>query len=239
MPCTRTRAAAHPIRVVLRLTLPLVVGFTLAAQPVDPLTDVFARMDKIAQAFKAVTGDIKRDVYTAIIDDHQKDMGTMKAKRDRSQDTRMLIEFTSPDSRLIALDGTSAKIYTPKLKTEQDFDISKGLVDQFLLLGFGASSADLKEHYDTSFIGTEKLGSETTWHLLLIPKSKEVLKNLKKAELWISQTSGLPVQEKLFTSSTGDFELITYSNVKLNPSLADSSLKLKVPNGVTVEHPRL
>src|SRR5580698_805169 len=119
MPCTRTRAAAHPIRVVLRLTLTLVVGFTLAAQPVDPLTDVFARMDKIAQAFKAVTGDIKRDVYTAIIDDHQKDMGTMKAKRDRSQDTRMLIEFTSPDSRLIALDGTSAKIYTPKLKTEQ------------------------------------------------------------------------------------------------------------------------
>jgi outer membrane lipoprotein-sorting protein len=211
----------------------------MAAQAPDSLADAFARMDKIAQQFKAVTADIKRDVYTVVIDDHQKDMGTIKAKREKSHDTRMLIAFTSPDNRLISVDGTSATVYTPKLKTAQQVDIQKGLVDQFLLLGFGASSADLKEHYDVTLLGTEKPGTETTWHLQLIPKSKEVLKNLKKAELWIGQMSGLPVQEKLFTSSSGDYQLIVYSNVKLNPSVSDGDLKLKLPNGVTVEHPRL
>jgi outer membrane lipoprotein-sorting protein len=226
--CTRTPSGAHPIFVVSRLTLPFVVFFVffkLAAQSPDPLADAFARMDKVAPQFKAVTADIKRDVYTAVIDDHEKDMGTIKASRDKSHGTRMLIEFTSPDVKTIALDGTSASVYTPTLKTVQVVDIKKGLVDQFLLLGFGASSADLKENYDVTFVGTEKPASETAWHLQLIPKSKE--------------TSGLPVQEKLFTSSGGDYQLCVYSNVILNPSLPDSKLKLNYPKGVTVEHPRL
>jgi len=209
----------------------------MAQSPV--LNDAFAAMDKVAQQFKGVSADIARDVYTAVIDDHEKDMGTMKAKREKSGDSRMRIDFTSPAIKIIVLEGTKASVYTPKTKTVQEVDIKKGLVEQFLLLGFGASSAELREHYDVSFIGTEKVGAANTWHLLLVPKSPEVLKNLKKAELWISQTSALPVQEKLFTSTTGDYELITYSQVKLNPPLRDSDLKLNLPKGVTVEHPRL
>ena len=57
-------------------------------------------MDKIAAQFKGVTADIQRDVYTAVIDDHEKDSGTMKARREKSHDTRMLIEFTSPDVKI-------------------------------------------------------------------------------------------------------------------------------------------
>ena len=237
--CTHKPSAPHLIRMVSRWALPVFVAIHMAAQPPDPLADAFARMDKIAAQFKAVTADIKRDVYTVIINDHENGLGNIKAKRDKSHDTRMLIEFTSPESRILAIDGTSAEVYTPTLKTVQQVDIKKGLVDQFLLLGFGASAAELKEHYTVTFIGIEKLDSETTWHLLLVPKSPEVLKNLKKAELWLGQTSGLPVQEKLFTSSTGDYQLYIYSNVKLNPPLSDGAVKLKYPNGVTVEHPRL
>jgi outer membrane lipoprotein-sorting protein len=231
--------ATHPIPVLFRLTLPFALALTLAAQAPDPLNGAFARMDKTAQQFKAVTADIKRDVYTVVIDDHEKDTGTIKARRDKSHDTRMLIEFSGADARKISVEGAIIRVYTPKIKSVQEFDkIAKGLVDQFLLLGFGVSSADLKENYDVTSLGMEKLGIENSLHLQLIPKSKDVLKNLKKAELWISDTSGLPIQEKLYTSTTGDYELIAYSNVKLNPSLSDGDLKLKYPNGVTVDHPR-
>jgi outer membrane lipoprotein-sorting protein len=150
----------------------------------------------------------------------------------------MLIEFTGADARKISVDGVNVRVYTPKIKTLQEVDIRKGLVDQFLLLGFGVSSADLKEHYEVTSLGTVKLDTENTLHLQLIPKSTDVLKNLKKAELWIGDTRGLPVQEKLFTSTSGDYQLITYSNVKLNPPISDGDLKLKYPSGVTVEHPR-
>lgn len=223
---------------IFRLTLALAAAIPLVAQS-SALNEAFARMDKTAPQFKSATADFQRDVYTALIDEHEKDGGTIKARREKSHDTRMLIELTGTDGKKISVDGASVKVYTPKLKTVQVFDVRKGLVDQFLLLGFGSSSADLKADYNVTLVGTEKPGNETVWHLQLIPKSPDVLKNLKKADLWISQTSGLPVEEKLFTSSTGDYELINYSNVKLNPPLSDSSLKLNYPKGVTEEHPRL
>ena len=111
-------------------------------------------MDKTAQQFKSVTADIKRDVYTAVIDDHEKDTGVVKAKREKSRDTRMLIEFTSPVQKFLAVHGTEASVYTPTTKTVQVYDVKQGLVDQFLLLGFGASSAEVREHYNVSLIAT-------------------------------------------------------------------------------------
>lgn len=224
----------------LRLTFALAVTLPLAAQT-PALDDAFARMDKTAQQFKGVAADMKRDVYTAVINDHAMDTGTIKVKREKSRDTRMLIELTSPDAKTVALDGSSVSVYLPKSKVVQVYDVGakRGLVDEFLLLGFGAESAELKEKYDVTLIGTEKLGSADAWHLELIPKSKETQQHLKKAELWIVETTGLPAQQRLVTSSTGDFMLITYSNVKFNPSLPDGALKLNLPKGVTVEHPRL
>ena len=88
-------------------------------------------------------------------------------------------------------------------------------------------------------LGQETIGSESTWHLQLIPKDKDALKNLKSAELWIAESTGLPMQQKFLTSSTGDFTLVTYSNMQLNKPLSDNALKLNPPKGVTVEHPKL
>lgn len=209
-----------------------------AAQPAT-LDDAFAAMNKTAQQFRGVTADLQRDVYTAVVDDHSIDSGVIRVKRDKSHDTRMLIEFTSPATKFVALDGGTASVYTPKTKTVQEVEVKKGLIEQFLLLGFGATSADLKEHYDVQLLGVETVGGQPAWHLQLIPKSPDILKNLKKAELWIGHTSGLPVQEKLYTSAKGDYELVTYTRMKLNPPLSDGDLKLKLPKGVTVEHPRL
>jgi len=218
--------------------LPVLILLPVGARGAG-LDEAFAAMDKTAQQFKAVSTDIRRDVYTAVIDDHEKDMGTMKARREKSHDTAMLVELMNPVQKYIAVDGAQASVYTPKTKSAQQYDVKRGLVEEFLLLGFGAPSSEVKEHYDVTFIGAEKVGSEMTWHLLLVPKSAEVLKNLKKAELWIGQASGLPVQEKLYTSASGDYELINYSNVKLNPPLSDKDVKLSLPKGVTVEHPKL
>jgi outer membrane lipoprotein-sorting protein len=238
---TQTAAAAHPSFVVFWLILALGATLPLAAQT-PALDDAFARMDKTAVQFKAVVAGIQRDVYTAVIDDHEKDMGTISVKREKSRDTRMLIEFTGPDAKTVSIDATTVSVYYPKIKTVQVYDLGakRSLVDQFLLLGFGASSAELKEAYDVTLVGNEPIGSEkNTWHLQLIPKSRDALQRLKKAELWIAETTGLPVQQRFVTSSGGDFTLVTYSNVKFNPPLPDGALKLNLPKGVTVEHPRL
>ena len=242
---TQKPAVVHP-NFVARYCLVLALGVTLpltAQSPAsDPsLNDAFARMDKSAQQFKSVTADIKRNVHTAVINDDARDMGSIKVKREKSHDTRMLIEFTGADAKSVSIDGTSVSVYLPKSKLVQvyDFGDKRSLLDQFLLLGFGASSTEMKADYEVTPLGNEKIGPDSTWHLQLIPKSKDVLHNLKKAELWIGETSGLPLQQKFVTSSNGDFMLVTYSNVKFNAQLSDGALKLSYPKGVKVEHPRL
>lgn len=221
----------------LRAQLIFCAALPLAAQTLD---DAYARLDKTAQQFKSVTADMKRVVHTAVINDDEKDQGSIKVRHDKGHDTKMLIQFTGTDEKTVAIDGPQISVYTPKAKLVQIYDIGakKDLVDQFLLLGFGASSKELQDNYNITLAGTETIG-ENTWHLQLVPKSAEALKNLKKAELWISQTSGLPMQQKFTTSTSGDYELITYSNLKQNVPLSDNVLKLNPPKGVTTERPKL
>jgi outer membrane lipoprotein-sorting protein len=216
----------------------VLAALPLAAQSLD---DAYARIDQAAAQFKSVTADIKRNVHTAVINDDERDQGNIKVLREKGRDTKMLIQFTGADAKAVAIDGSQISLYTPKEKLVQVYDIGakKDVVDQFLLLGFGASSKELKDNYNITLAGMETINGENTWHLQLIPKSAEALKNLKKAELWISQQTGLPIQQKFTTSSGGDYHLVTYSNMKQNVPLSDNVMKLNLPHGVKTEHPKL
>jgi outer membrane lipoprotein-sorting protein len=110
------------------------------------------------------------------------------------------------------------------------------MFDQFLLLGFGSNSSDLRDAY-TVRLGqpaSEIVGGEKTTKIELIPKSQEMLASLKKSELWISDSKGIAVQQKMYTGG-GDYVLATYTNMAVNPSLPD--LKLDLPRGVKVKKP--
>jgi outer membrane lipoprotein-sorting protein len=219
------------------LTAALVLATPLAAQSLD---DTFARMDKTAQQLKAVAAGIKRDVHTAVINDDEIDNGTIKLKREKSHDTRMLIDFTGQDAKTVSLAESTVSVYYPKIKTVQVYDVGakKQMVEQFLLLGFGASSEELRQFYAVTWAGAESVNGQPTGHLKLVPKSKDVSPQVTGAELWISDSSGLPAQQKIVFAS-GDYWLVTYSDIKYNPPLSDDSLKLKTPKGVLIEHPRL
>ncbi len=198
-------------------------------------------MDKTAQQFRSVAASLRRTVHTAVINDDSTESGTIKVKREKSRETRMLIDFTRPDAKSVAFDGATVSVYYPKINTVQVYEVGgkRALIDQFLLLGFGATSVELKNAYDLSWAGTEKIDGQQTSHIELLPKSKEVLQRLKKAELWMADVSGLPVRQRFVTSAAGDFTLVDYANVKLNPAISDNSLKLNLPKGVQIQHPQI
>jgi len=213
---------------------PLMVAILCAgALAADPLADVLARMDKSAAKFKGMSAAITRDVYTAIMKDHNVHTGTIKFLRVKPGDVRVLIDFTGVDAQTVAMDGSKVSIYHPKANVIQEYDIGgkRALIDQFFLLGFGAKSTEIAADYKVSYVGAEPIDGQATGHIALIPKSAEVLKQLKQADLWISDASGLPVQQKFILSADGDYQLATYSNVSLTPP-SDQDLKLKVPKGV-------
>ena len=219
------------------LTLAAALCATLTAQS---LSGVMARIDRTAPQFKSMTANIKRDVHTAIVNDDTIESGTIRFKRVKAGETRALIAFTGPDAKSVAFDGATVSLYYPKIKTVQIYNVGdkRSLIDQFLLLGFGATSAELQAAYDVSWIGTESINGKPAGHIQLIPKSKEVLQRLKKAELWIDDASGVPVQQRFVTSASGDFMLVTYSDMKANAAISDGSLKLTYPRGVQIERPQ-
>jgi len=208
------------------------------ASAADPLDAVLGRMDSSAAAFKSMSADLKRVSHTAVINEDSIDSGTIKLKRSHG-DTRMLVDLTAPDRKAAALEGETFQIYLPKIKTVQEYDLGKkrDLLDQFLLLGFGTPGRELSRAYDTSFMGDETVEGHKTEHLQLIPKSPEVLKQLKKIDLWVSRDTGYPVQQK-FNQPSGDYTLVTFSDLKVNPNLSDSALKLQLPKGVKREYPQ-
>jgi outer membrane lipoprotein-sorting protein len=221
----------------VRVLATLFLAIPLSAQSLDA---IYARLDKSAQQFKAVSANIRRDTHTAVVNEDAIETGIIRVKREKSG-TRMLIDFTTPDKKTVAFDGDTGSVYYPKIKTVQVYNVGekRNLVDQILLLGFGATSDELKAAYDVSWVGVETIEGKSASHIQLIPRSPEVLRRIKKAELWIADSNGTPLQQRFVTSASGDFMLVTYTDIKLNPALPDSALKLSYPKDARIEHPTL
>lgn len=213
-----------------------ICAFAVAPLCAQNLNEVLARLDRSSKGFTAMTADIRQTAHTAIVNDDSIENGTIRLKRLKGE-TRLLVDFTNPDAKTVSISGGEVSIYLPKAKTVQIVDLrsKKSVLEQGLLLGFGASSAELKAAYEVTWIGQETLGGQPTGHIHLLPKSADVLRNIKGADLWISDSLGVPVQQKVLTSGTGDYTLMQYSNIKVNPAIADKDLKLNVPKGVQVQ----
>ena len=215
----------------MRLRAVIVLAFTvgLVAHPTSPdsLDSVLERMDRTAASFKTFSADLRSVAHTAVIDEDDVSTGTILVKRaNRGMD--MLMELTTPDRKSIAIHSQKAEIYYPKIKTIEEYDISRyrALFDQFLLIGFGTSGKELAQAYNMKVLGTDEVAGVQATRLELVPKSPEVLKNLKRLELWIPESADYPLQQKFYLAA-GDYKLATYTNVRRNPPLADSDLRMR------------
>ncbi|MBV8707580.1 MAG: outer membrane lipoprotein carrier protein LolA [Acidobacteriaceae bacterium] len=191
---------------------------------------VLGRMDQAAPAFKAMTADLKMVTYTKILDDKTTETATVTMQRVKKNDTRARIEFSGESARTLTLQGKIVRIYYPNLNQYQDFDVGKTVnVNQFLLLGFGSSGKELSANYDIKGAGTEKIAGVETTKLLLTPKDKRAQEHLQTAEIWVPNDSPNPIQQR-FIEPSGNYRLVTYSNIHLNPRLPQS-IQWTVPAG--------
>ena len=216
----------------------LTVPFLLFLSP--PSTQsVLARIDRAAASFRGMTASVRHVTHTAVIDDNSTETGTVKMRKLKPGEVEGLIDFTSPDRKIYLFTGRKAQIYTPASKTVQVYDLGKHgeQLDQFLMIGFGTAEAELERDYDISVLSQEKVEGQGTTLLQLIPHSKEALNYVKRMELWISDATGYPVQEKLHQPS-GDSLLVVYDDVKINPPLTAADMKLDLPKDVNFLYPQ-
>lgn len=210
---------------------------TATAQTAAPNLDTIVRlMDSAAKDFHSLTADIEHIKYTAVVRDTSTEIGQISVRKDG----KMRIDFKSPDPRTILRNGDSLYIYTPKINRVEEYNLGKNraMADQYLALGFGTKSETLKKTYDVSLIGEEEFDGKKTVVLQLIPKAESVHAQITKIEMWVDESSWLPLQQKFFETGSGDYFLSHYSNVMKNLKIKDARFKPNWPKDVKVEKPR-
>jgi outer membrane lipoprotein-sorting protein len=207
-----------------------------SAQSAWTLENVLKQLDARAADFQSLTADLERTKVTVVVNDKSTESGQIWVRRD----DKMRIEVTQPDARTILRDGDFFYLYNPKIHRVEEYNLGKkkSVVDQFLLLGFGTSGSSLKDSYDISLQGEETIDSRKVLRLELSPKTDEVKKQLSKIDLWLDESTWLPVQQQFFETGSGDYFIIHYRNINRNVRIPDGEFKPHWPHGTTKVQPQ-
>jgi outer membrane lipoprotein-sorting protein len=213
----------------------MALAVSLCFARADSLEDVLKRVDAAAPQFKSMTANLKRVDYSVRWDERDERDGTVRMQRTKNG-PNAIWDFTGKDAETLYLSGRTGLKYLPKAKMAQVYDAGKhfAVVQEALLMGFGARTADLSKNYTISLGGTEKVGSQSTTWIRLTPKSKDILDLYTKIDLWIPDGGSNPVQEKIWTGTKGDYILATYTDLKINPPLPDSAFQFKPPDDTDI-----
>jgi len=214
-----------------------VMSLRAGQAPAQATTEnVLGMMDKSAADFRSLTADLENTKYTDVVKDSSTETGRIFVRKDQ----KMRIEILKPDPRTILRTGDSLFVYTPKIKRVEEYDLGKNraMVDQYVLLGFGTKSQNMLKSYDIKLTGEEPLDGRRTFVLELTPKSDDVRHQITKIQMWIDQSSWLPIQQKFYETGSGDYIQFHYANVMKNLKIADSRFKQDWPKDVNRVKPR-
>jgi outer membrane lipoprotein-sorting protein len=207
------------------------------AQKNGPLTvgNVLSQLDAQTKDFHSLSADVERTKVTVLVNDRSTETGSMLVR-----DDKMLLEMKAPDPRTILRVGDNLSVYTPGLNRVEEYDLGKNrdLIDEFVLLGFGTSGKDLEKGYSVALAGEPMLDDKKTAELELTPKSKAVLAQITKVQIWFDESSWLPLQQQFFETGSGDYSIVRYTKVVRNPQIPDSKFKPHWPKGTTKIKPQ-
>ncbi|MFQ5817486.1 MAG: outer membrane lipoprotein carrier protein LolA [Terriglobia bacterium] len=215
----------------------LAFGTALAAQTARRWESeaIVKRLNDAAKHFRTVTAKLAYTKVTVVVDDKS----TQEGKIYYRKNGHILIDILRPEPKKILFRGDKLEIFYPKMNQIQEFNLSKhrGLVEQFLSLGFGTSGDDLKKAYLLTVLGETKLDGRTVLQLELTPKDERVRNQIHKIHLWFDLASWAPVQQKFFEVG-GDYGTTRYTNIKVNIPIPRSRLRLNAPKNVSRVKPR-
>jgi outer membrane lipoprotein-sorting protein len=189
------------------------------------MAEILSRMDESAKRLKTLSADLEYVKMTVLVNDKSSKSGRIFFRNGKNPE--ILIDIQKPDAEFILFKKNKAEIFNPKINQIQEFNLEQksGLVQQFFLLGFGTETGELKKSYAIKYVTEEDLGGDTTVVLELVPRKEEVAAQLAKVNLWISEESWLPMQQKFFEPG-GDYLLAHYTAVKVNRQLPSRTFEI-------------
>lgn len=213
----------------------ILFAFFPALHAANDLAAVFAKMDEAAPKFKGMRSTVKQISHTAVMNIDETDSGTAVVRAPKPHDYHMLIDFQQPDKKTVELSGTTVRIFYPKSNEVQEKNLGKehkGMIEQFMKLGFGSNSKELLQSFTITYEGEDTVAGQKTWRIALVPKSTDLAATFPKFELWISQATGISIQQKIYEQG-GNYRTATYGDMRLEANIPEAAVKLNLPKGVT------
>jgi len=211
---------------VLALLAPIAAfGLALPAHAASPeLAKVLAQLDAASAQFHTAQADFKWDQYTSVVQATDTQTGTVYFKHGAGT-TQMAAQIRQlngkDDPKGIVYDGSTLKLYQPRIHQITQFNTSKNKtqVDSFLTLGFGGSGKDLAANWDITLAGNETLKDGATSvavvHLELVSRQESVRNMFSKISIWVDPVRGVTLKQ-LFIEPSGDSRTAYYTNIKTN-----------------------
>jgi len=194
-----------------------------AQQPAE----ILARLDRTAPAFRSAKAQIRSVEHTAVIDEDDIETGTITIRRADPSSLQVRVDFTSENARTAVISGKKAEVYHPKINEIQEWNLAhyRDIAQKFFALGFGTAGRELAAGYTVRDIRPENLEGQAVTHMDLSPKDREVAQHLPRVELWLSDRTQCPVQQKFYFPD-GSYRQVTFSDMQLNPSVPASAFDL-------------
>ena len=218
------------------VSLGLVASFVRPQTKDTPaLTVALKKMEEVGKNFRSFTAHFSMKSYVAVLNEFDTpETGELDYALSADGSALMRQEFKKPSIRILTIKGGVATFFQPSVNQAQIYNLGKNKNKaEYLVLGIGQSPAKLQETYSIQYLGAEAMNGASCWVLLLKPKSSSGLASLFSAiTLWVRQSSGVPIQDKLQDVVGGDYTLITFSNEQLNTAIPASKFEQKLPPGV-------
>ncbi|MBV8116175.1 MAG: outer membrane lipoprotein carrier protein LolA [Silvibacterium sp.] len=200
------------------------------AQNAD-LQKVLAEMDAASANFQSAQADFVWDQYTAVVQSHDYQKGTIAFRRVGGA-TEMIAhvktENDQPAEKDVFYKSGELDFYQPALKQVTIFKAG-GNIERYLTLGFGGSGKDLAATWNIAYQGTETIDGVETAKLDLTPKQVGGNNQFTHITIWVDPKRGISLKQQVFQES-GDWRIALYSNIKMN-SVPASAFTLQLAPG--------
>ena len=180
----------------------------------------------------------------------QKKLRTLEARFVQRQESSMLLqpeesqgtfsyaapdrvrwEYTSPNPISIVIQGDQMTTWYRDLNRADKLKVGRYSNRVFEYLGAKGSMDQLKEYFTVYLTTPGKRGNP--FKLRLDPRFARVKKRIKQMEIWIDDSTYLPVRLR-YVEADGDVTEYEFRDVKVNAQIPPERFVLKLPKGVQV-----
>ena len=190
-----------------------------ASPPGDPFDQLFARTLAKRQSIQSIRARFTETTTSSLLDKPLVSRGTVIA----APPMRVLMTYTDPDRKTIAIDGKSLVVSWPDRHEREKIDIFQiqKRIDQYFTqatIGQLRSMFEITAEADSTIREADRVDMR--------PKRKQIKEGLERLELWIDRENLLLVQMRM-TFAGGDRKTIRLEDIAVNVPIPDGTFQIR------------